>query len=118
VSEQLRSDEPTPDEDQEPHRVAILDVHLPVVAVRRNDDGGLEAPKPVIYGTAFPILPGTFVTAGHVARDARADGIPALARRAPDGQVKVFEVIAYEVFAPTDLALLACPGLVSCPSRR
>lgn len=97
--------------DEDPHGVPVLDLHLPVVAVRRNDDGSLETPKPVIYGTAFPILPGVFVTAGHVATDACADGIPALVRRAPDGQVKVFQVTQYEVFAPTDLALLACPGL-------
>ena len=49
--------------------VRILDLHLGVVAVRQKPGGGIEAPKPLIYGTAFPVLPGLFVTAGHVATD-------------------------------------------------
>ena len=60
--------------------VRMFDLHLGVVAATKTASGQVEAPKPLIYGTAFPILPGLFVTAGHSARDARADGLLGLVR--------------------------------------
>ena len=91
--------------------VRVLDLHLGVVAVRKKPEGGIEAPKPLIYGTAFPVLPGLFVTAGHVATDAEGDGIPGLVQITNDRSVKAFEITQFEVFQGIDLALLECPGL-------
>jgi trypsin-like peptidase len=91
--------------------VRVLDLHLGVVAVRRKADGGIEAPKPLIYGTAFPILPGLFVTAGHVANDVQVDGIPGLVQVTSGRNIKVSEITQLEVFSGIDLALLECPGL-------
>lgn len=94
----------------------MLDLHLAVVAVRRKPDGGLESPRPVIYGTAFPIAPGLFVTAGHVADDARADGMIGLAHIGPEGGVRVSSVPDYEVFSGIDLAVMSCPDLSGLPA--
>lgn len=91
--------------------VRVLDLHLGVVAVRKKPDGGIEAPKPLIYGTAFPVFPGLFVTAGHVANDAEVDGIPGLVQVTTDRDIKVSEITRFEVFSGIDLALLECPGL-------
>lgn len=93
------------------HGIRVLDLHLAVVAVQRKPDGGLEVPKPIIYGTAFPVLPGLFVTAGHVADDAHSDGMLGLARIGPDGDIKVSSVPDCEVFSGVDVALLSCPAL-------
>ena len=73
------------------------------MAVRKKPDGGIEAPKPLIYGTAFPVLPGVFVTAGHVATDAETDGIPGLVQVKSDRSVKAFEITEFEVFQGIDL---------------
>ena len=60
--------------------VDVLDLHLAVMAVKDLVPGKTpESVKPFIYGTAFPILPGLFATAGHVLEDAAADGVPILA---------------------------------------
>lgn len=91
--------------------VRVLDLHLGVVAVHKKPDGGIETPRPLIYGTAFPVLPGLFVTAGHVANDAESDGIPGLVQVTPNRDVKVSEITRFEVFTGIDLALLECPGL-------
>jgi hypothetical protein len=91
--------------------IKVLDLHLGVVAVSQKPDGGVEALKPVIYGTAFPILPGLFVTAGHVASDVRVDGIPGLVQITEQREVKVSEITRFEVFTGIDLALLECPSL-------
>ena len=91
--------------------VRVLDLHLAVVAVQRKPDGGFEVPKPIIYGTAFPVLPGLLVTAGHVADHAHTDGMIGLVRIGPDGQIKVSAVRDCEVFSSIDVALLDCPGL-------
>ena len=96
--------------------VRMLDLHLAVVAVRRKPDGGLESPRPVIYGTAFPIAPGLFVTAGHVADDARADGMIGLAHIGPEGGVRVSSVPDCEVFSGIDLAVMSCPDLSGLPA--
>ena len=58
--------------------IHLWETHLPVLAARRTDSGGLETPRPVIYGTAFPIAAGIFATALHVIQAARVDGIPGL----------------------------------------
>ena len=97
--------------DEPPVGVRVLDLHLPIFAVERKADKSLEATSPAVYGTTFPILPGVFVTAGHVITDASADGIPAIGRMAPDGGVRISQITDHEVFTPLDLALLICPGL-------
>jgi hypothetical protein len=56
--------------------VRLFDTPVPVLAAKHKPDGGIEAPKPMIYGTAFPILAGLFLTASHVFQAAEADGIP------------------------------------------
>jgi hypothetical protein len=89
----------------------VLDLHLGVVAVKRKPDGGLESPKPVIYGTAFPVAPGVFITAGHVADDARADGMIGLVHIGPEGGLRVSSVPDCEVFSGIDLAVMSCPDL-------
>ncbi len=99
----------------QPIGVRVFDVHLPVVAVKKKADGGLEAPKALVYGTAFPILPGLFVTAGHVFNAVQADGIPALGNMGEGGALKVSEITDAEVFSDIDLALVVCPGLEHVP---
>jgi hypothetical protein len=90
--------------------VRVLDLHLPVVAGDANE-GGLSARKPLAYGTAFPVLPGVFVTAAHVISDARADGALSLSWMTPDRDVKVFPIVDCERFSPVDLAICHCPDL-------
>ncbi len=93
--------------------IRALDLHLGVVAVREKPGGGVEAPKPVIYGTAFPVLPGLFATAGHVATDVRADGPPGLVQITEHREIRASEITGFEVFDGIDLALLVCPGLAN-----
>jgi hypothetical protein len=92
--------------------VRVLDLHYPVVAGRPNSDGGLSLTKAYVYGTAFPILPGLFVTAGHVAQDAEGDGTPALGWMGPEGEIKAFAIAESEQFKGLDLALCYVPDLV------
>ena len=89
--------------------VRMFDLHLGVVAATKTASGQVEAPKPLIYGTAFPILPGLFVTAGHSAKDAKADGLLGLVRLNSSGDVVVSAVTRCEVFDAIDLALMECP---------
>ena len=54
-------------------QVAVPDFVFPVVAARSDmDDSALL--KPLVYGTAFCIGPGLFVTAAHVIQSIRGDG--------------------------------------------
>lgn len=92
--------------------VRLFDTHFPVLAAVRKADGGIQAPKPTIYGTAFPVLPGLFLTAGHVLKAVEADGIAALGYLPADGSaIKASSIEAGEHFTPYDLALFTCPGL-------
>jgi len=91
------------------------DTHLPVLSAVRNSSGGLETPKPMAYGTAFPVAPGLFLTAGHVIKDAKADGIPGLALVRPGQKMFAHEIIDYELVDAVDLAILRCPSLVQLP---
>ena len=67
--------------------------------------------SPVIYGTAFPIAPGIFVSAAHVFEDAHADGrAVALVQGHPE-RTRIHVVTDTEVFRGIDLALMACPEM-------
>ena len=92
--------------------VSILDLHLAVVSGKPGQSEGdaFSLAAPVVYGTAFAIAPGIFVTAAHVLDDARADSKDvAFARVRPDG-VRVYLATDAEVFRGIDLAVIACPG--------
>ena len=89
-----------------------FDFNLPVFAYQRRENGSLETPKPVIYGTAFPIAPGLFATAGHVVRDADADGRVGLSYFTGAGEPVVHHhVPACEYIREIDLGLMQCPSL-------
>jgi hypothetical protein len=68
-----------------------------------------ELAQPVIFGTAFCLGPGIFLTAGHVARSAQCgDGQPALVVLGEDEPVSVRRVQKVEVIDSHDVAVLAC----------
>jgi len=95
--------------------VNILDLHLAVVAGRPAADGSaFDLASPVFFGTAFPVLPGVFVTAAHVVNAAQATGGSlALFRSGPGEPVRpmpIQMVDDVEVFEGLDLALLKCNG--------
>jgi hypothetical protein len=95
--------------------IGIWDVHLPVLSVEVHSDGSVRTRKPIVYGTAFPIAPGLFVTAGHVLRDANSDGEPVLSVVVPGEPMRPFRVGMYEVFESIDLGLLVCEQLRHLP---
>ena len=87
-------------------------LHLPVLAHRRTADASPEAPKPIIYGTAFPIAPAIFATAGHVLQAAAGDGEPSLSMMTgPGAAVRIYSAEQYEIFPEWDFGLLRCPSL-------
>lgn len=95
--------------------VSILDLHLAVVAGGPAADGSaFELASPVFFGTAFPILPGVFVTAAHVVRAARdSGGKVAFCRTGPrrsEIPSAVHLVDDVELFDGLDLALVKCAG--------
>jgi len=95
----------------------MIDIHIPVFAYHKKPDGSLENPKPIIYGTAFPIAPGLFATAAHVVNDAKGDGTIGLGHSSGAGQPYVHhDVPQVEVCEPIDFALLSCPGLAHLPT--
>ena len=98
--------------------IGIWDMHLPVVAVEERADGSVHSPRAIVYGTAFPIGPGLFLTAGHVIRDVRVDGEPALSVVAPGAEMRPFKVGLTEVYDACDLALLSCEYLRALPPIR
>jgi len=64
--------------------VALHDFVYPVLAARSADDDA-DLLKPLVYGTAFCIGPGLFLTAGHVLQSVEADGgCPMLGVRSPE----------------------------------
>lgn len=69
-------------------------------------------PKPVIYGTAFPIAPGIFATAGHVVTDAMSDGVLGLTVvTGPGDSVEHYACPDVEVVVEIDFGMIRCPGL-------
>lgn len=94
--------------------VNLLDLHLVVVAGTGSAPGGsFELTRPTFFGTAFPILPGLFVTASHVVKAAReAGGDLALYRTRIDGTAAapVQVVNDCELFDGLDLAIMECRG--------
>ena len=96
--------------------VQTWDAHLPVLAAFRTPLGTVETPKALAYGTAFPIAPGILLTAGHVVKDAAADGVPALTVVRPGEQAIVHEIVDYELVDAIDLAILRSPSLEKLPA--
>jgi len=95
--------------------VNILDLHLAVVAGKPSADGNaFELASPVFFGTAFPVVPGLFLTAAHVVGAARATGGSlALFRSGPhevSGPLPLQLVDEVEIFKGLDLALMKCIG--------
>lgn len=92
--------------------VTLHDLHLAIVAGNGTIGESLQVNKPVVFGTAFPIAPGLFMTANHVLTDALADagtdGVVALFRKGPT-QIESGPVTQHEAIPSLDLALLACP---------
>jgi hypothetical protein len=93
----------------------LWESHLPVMAAVKAPSGGLETPKPLAYGTAFPVAPGVFLTAAHVIKDARVDGIPGLSVMKPGEQAFAHDIVEYELVDAIDLAILRCPSLSDLP---
>ena len=86
--------------------------HVPVLAYEQDPDGGIQTPRPVIYGTAFPVAAGLFATAAHVVRSAKAGGTPGLSLCAgPGAAFQLHEIVEYEAVSAIDFALLRCPSL-------
>lgn len=94
--------------------VNALDLHLAVVSGGAGRDGAFELGRPVIYGTAFPILPGIFLTAAHVYQAARSHAEHVALYRvtvaAEGGGLPVQLVQDAELFNGLDLAILRCDG--------
>jgi hypothetical protein len=89
----------------------IWDLHLPVLSLRRGA-GAYETKKPIIYGTAFPVGDGLFVTADHVVKDAAADGALALSVLSGAGRmIQPFLADYIERVAGIDLAVIKCAAL-------
>src|SRR5689334_17635007 len=92
--------------------VTLHDLHLGIVAGKGALGGSFQVNKPVVFGTAFPIAPGLFMTANHVLRDALADagadGIVALFRKGAT-EVESGPVTRHEAIPHLDVALLECP---------
>jgi hypothetical protein len=98
------------------HQVRAFDVHVPVLSYVRRDGGGIETPKPLVYGTAFPIASGVFATAAHVMTAAKADGTPGLSYMTAAGDnMMLHEIKDYEIVSAIDLALISCPSLAKLP---
>lgn len=94
------------------HGLKAFDLHLPVFAFAPGEDGNVRTPKPIVYGTAFPVGPGLFATAAHVVDGAQADGIVGLSHITVAGaSAPVHEVQAIEKCDAIDLALLRCDSL-------
>lgn len=92
--------------------VDVLDLHFAIVSGKWEATGGLSATRPVVYGTAFPILPGVLATALHVISSAEANGELAVCR--VEGTIGARELRTYrlrsvERYRDVDFALLECP---------
>ena len=93
------------------HDIRAFDVHVPVFAYIEKPGGGIETPKPIIYGTAFPVAPGIFATAGQVIKAAAADGKPGLTYVNPGAEIPLHQIKTYELVEAIDLALVESPSL-------
>jgi hypothetical protein len=85
--------------------VDLTSLVFPVVSVKPQSH---ELVLPVIYGTAFCIGPGIFLTAGHVARSAQGGGEPGLVVLGENEPVSVRRVLDCEVIDSHDVAVLTC----------
>jgi len=99
------------------HQLRAFDLHVPVLSSLRATDGSLQTPKPLVYGTAFPLAPGLFATAAHAIEAAAADGTPGLSdvSNADDPMVH-YAVKSYELVKAIDLAILEAPSLANLPA--
>lgn len=98
---------------QAPRQMSLspLDVCLPVIAGQHQSDGKFRAAAAVIYGTAFPFwYGGLFLTAGHVLKDAQADGVAALGKTVRDGSLSAFAISDSEIIESIDLGIFRCPA--------
>jgi hypothetical protein len=86
-----------------------------VLAVRRRLDGTAYSPHAIVYGTAFPIGRGLFVTAAHVLAGASGDGQPALGVIVAGQPVRPYRVSLGEQFDAVDLAVMRCEPLDHLP---
>lgn len=98
--------------------VTLHDLHLGVVAGDGRPGDALEVAKPVVYGTAFSVRSGIFLTAGHVLRDALKDagpnGVIGLFRKGPK-EIESGPVVRTDYHPGIDLALLECPYFAWLP---
>ena len=94
----------------------VFDLHVPIIAYKAASDGSGETPKPVIYGTAFPIAPGLLATAAHVLMAASADGTPGLMLIRAGKKILHCPIRSYELIDPIDLGVISCPTLAHLPS--
>jgi hypothetical protein len=87
--------------------VDLRDLVFPVFAASRDGDGTVIAP--VVYGTAFCLGPGIFVTCAHVARTVEQEGgAVALGDLRTEGPVLMARARRVERFDDVDVALIAC----------
>jgi trypsin-like peptidase len=116
-SRQPRKKRPhAPPPDDPAWQVGPWQLHLAVLSVVVRDDD--VSTLPVVYGTAFPIGGGLFVTASHVIADVEADGFPALSMLVPGEPLRAYRVNATARYSAFDLGLLRSesPRLRDLPS--
>src|SRR5579862_6097695 len=100
--------------------VKLFNMVFPVISMRKNPaTGRVETATNQIYGTAFPIAPGLFMTAEHVASAAAADGRVCVSRipSNPGAQMPSYPARACYVFPEFDVGLLVIdvPDAVPVP---
>jgi hypothetical protein len=97
--------------------VTEKDLHFAIVSGAPSGPS-FSVTSPIVYGTAFPLLPGLLATAGHVLKAAASDGKPAAVRLEVTEKGVGFDVrqlSAWEIFDDIDFALMLCPGLIAHP---
>jgi hypothetical protein len=89
--------------------VALSDFVYPVMAAKQDGEYW-NLLRPDVYGTAFCIGPGLFLTAGHVLSNITSDGgVPLLAKRSEEesGAYEGEPARKFEVLAAYDVGLIA-----------
>lgn len=89
--------------------LGMLDVRsfaFPVISMA--EDEGDEVARPLVFGTAFCVGPGIFVTAGHVIADAVAVGKPAIGVQVQENRIRPARAVMHEILDAFDVGVMAC----------